>query len=444
MKKKIGIFCILMLLLVVPAAYAATDTSSTSSTSSSTSSSSTSSADAAALVYVTNVTLDPEVFYPGETGEVTITLKNDGSTSVGLTSPDILSDKVHVVKKDNWETMSFIGAGATLSYSFQIKVDPPDGNIFALFTVATKDAGSIHFPFVVKVDSKDLLATSAGKLDAFTQSTEETVNISIINPREGAIKNILIVPSGEYATINPPQKYISSIASETEIDVPFTVIADQETNLTFHISYQNGDTSHSADVFYPVKFSEDKEEAVPIINNVVLTSKGTYYDLTGDITNTGITDAKGLVVSVGSPAKGTGTYPEYAIGSMAADDSGSFDVTFSCSDLSSVPLAITWKSSTGDTYSLTKILDLTSSSGASTSSSSGSGTSGGTSSSSSMAGGPSDMGGMGGPGGSTSLFSAKGNGISSFYPVIAAGIIIVAGIVLWKKRRWLSAKIKKQ
>ncbi len=51
---------------------------------------------------------------------------------------------------------------------------------------------------------------------------------------------------------------------------------------------------------------------------------------------------------------------------------------------------------------------------------------------------------MGGPGGSTSLFSAKGNGISSFYPVIAAGIIIVGGIVLWKKRKWISAKIKKQ
>ena len=83
----------------------------------------------------------------------------------------------------------------------------------------------------------------------------------------------MIVPSGEYATINPPQKYISSIASETEIEVPFTVVADQETNLTFHISYQNGDTTHTADVFYPVKFSEDKEEAVPIVNNV-----GTYFD----------------------------------------------------------------------------------------------------------------------------------------------------------------------
>ncbi|MFA5221137.1 MAG: hypothetical protein WC391_02480 [Methanoregula sp.] len=441
MKKKIGVICLLLLLLVITAVQA-----DTSSTSSSTSSSSTSSVDAAALVYVTNVTLDPEVFYPYETGLVKITLKNDGTTAVGLQDADILSDKVHIVKKDNWNTMTYIGAGATLTYSFQIKVDPPDGNIFALFTVATKDAGSIHYPFVVKVDSKDLSATSSGKLDAFTPSTEETVNISIVNPREGAIKNIMIVPSGEYATINPPQTYISSIASGSEIDVPFIVVADQETNLTFHISYQNGDTMHNADVYYPVKFSEDKEEAVPIVNNVVLSSVGTYYELTGDITNTGITDAKGLVVSVGSPAKGVGTYPEYAIGSMAADDSGSFDVTFTCTDLSAVPLVITWRSSTGDTYSLTKTLDLASSSGSSTGTSSGSSNKSGTASSSSMsAGGPPDMGGMGGPGStSTNLFSVKGGGISSFYPLIAGGIIIVVGIVLWKKRKWLKAKIKKQ
>ena len=75
----------------------------------------------------------------------------------------------------------------------------------------------------------------------------------------------------------------------------------------------------------PIEFGEDKTAAVPVVNNVALTSKGSYYDLTGDITNTGITDAKGLTVTVGSPAKGTGTYPEYAIGSLASDDSGSFE-----------------------------------------------------------------------------------------------------------------------
>jgi hypothetical protein len=47
--------------------------------------------------------------------------------------------------------------------------------------------------------------------------------------------------------------------------------------------------------------------------------------------------------------------------------------------------------------------------------------------------------------GGASLFSAsRGGGISSFYPVIAAGIIVVAGIALYIKRKWLIAKLKKQ
>ena len=64
-----------------------------------------------------------------------------------------------------------------------------------------------------------------------------------------------------------------------------------------------------------------------------------------------------------------------------------------------------------------------------------------------MSGGP---GGMGGPGGSssssvTSLFSgSKGGGISSFYPVIGAGIALIVGIVLWTKRKWILAKLNKK
>ena len=49
---------------------------------------------------------------------------------------------------------------------------------------------------------------------------------------------------------------------------------------------------------------------------------------------------------------------------------------------------------------------------------------------------------------SSSMFggitSGRGGGISSFYPLIAGSIIVVIGIVLWTKRKWLSAKLKKQ
>jgi len=439
MRRKITIFSFILLLLIVSTAHAATtDTTSTST--------STSAQDAVALVYVSNVTMDPPVFFPGEPGTIYITLKNSGTSSVGLQNANILDNKVNTINSNSWNTVSYIGAGSTLTYSFQVTIDPPDGTYFPLFSVNTISSGSINYPFVIKVDSTEINAYVSEKPDTFSRSIAGTVTLTIVNPRAGSIRNIQIIPSGNGVTSSPQQKYITSLDGRNFIDVPFSITADQESPVTFHISYLNGEVPHSLDVILPIRFGNDKTAAVPVVNNVVLTAKGSYYEITGDITNTGITDAKGLLVTVGSPATVTGKYPQYAIGSLSADDSGSFDLTFTCSDLSSVPLIIKWKDTKGNDYSITKMLDLSSTLGSGTS-----GTASGSAGTNARTTGNSSSGtgrqsGMYGPGGSTNLFggSSRGGGISSFYPVIAGGIILVVGIVLWKKRKWISLKLKKQ
>ena len=454
MRRKIIIFSFVLVLLTVlaaPVAAAAASTSTSTSTSASTSgstSTSVSAQDAASLVTVSAVTMDPPVFFPSEQGMIYVTLTNSGTTSVALENAAILDNRVNLVNSNAWNTVSYIGPGSTITYSFQVTIDPPDGTFFPLFSVNTIGAGSINYPFVVKVDSTEINTYISQKPDTFTPSVARNVNITIANPRAGSIRNIQIIPSGNGITSNPTQKDINSLDAWNFIEVPFSITPSQEsTNVTFLVKYMNGDVPHSVNVILPITFGNDKTAAVPIVNNVALTSKGSYYEITGDVTNTGITDAKGLLVTVGSPATGTGKYPQYAIGSLAADDSGSFDLTFTCRDLSSVPLVMKWKDANGNDLSTTKVLDLSSTSGSGSdntvSGSAGTKTGTTTGSSATVTGGPS---GMGGPGGSTSLFgiSSNGGGISSFYPVIAGGIILVVGIVLWKKRKWLSLKLKKQ
>jgi len=439
MRRKITIFSFILLLLIVTTAHAATtDTTSTST--------STSAQDAAALVYVSNVTMDPPVFFPYEAGTIYITLTNSGTTSVGLENANILDNKVNILNSNSWNAVSYIGAGSTLTYSFQVTIDPPDGTYFPLFSVNTVSAGSINYPFVLKVDSADINAYVSEKPDTFSRSIAGTVTLTIVNPRAGSIRNIQIIPSGNGIVSSPTQKYITSLDGRSFIEVPFSITADQESPVTFRINYLNGEVPHSLDVILPITFGNDKTSAVPVVNNVVLTSKGSYYEITGDITNTGITDAKGLLVTVGSPATGTGKYPQYAIGSLAADDSGSFDLTFTCRDLTSVPLVMKWKDANGNDLSTTKVLDLSSTSGPGTDNagSGSTGTNTGTTGISTTTSGRTS--GSYGPGQSTSLFggSSKGGGISSFYPVIAGAIILVVAVVLWKKRKWLSLKLKKQ
>jgi hypothetical protein len=154
-------------------------------------------------------------------------------------------------------------------------------------------------------------------------------------------------------------------------------------------------------------------------------------------------------VTVGAPAQAVEPYAEYAIGSLAADDFSSFEITFSSKDLTSVPLVITWKDNDGNSFSVTKNLNLRTNAGSGTAGTASSGSSSASvtpattgSSSTRTSGGFS-----GGPPGGGSIFGfggSRGGGISSFYPVIATGIIIILGIVLWTKRKWIAAKLKKR
>ena len=419
MKKKTALFSILLVLLmisVIPVASAASTTSS--------------------MLYVSSVNMDPAVLYPYEQGTISLTLANSGNVSVGISNPSLVSDTININKKDTWQTMSYIASGSTITYSFVVSANPPDSTHFALFSVETKDGDIFHYPVLITVDSSDLMASISDKPEVFPFAIEKTVNLSIINPRAGKIDNIFVTASGTGIEVSPSQKYVTSLDAQSSVDVPFTVTPSQNANLTFHISYQSGDVDHSTDVVLPIIIGNDKTAAVPIVNNVVLTNQGSYYDITGDITNTGITAAKGLTVTVGPPAQGTGTYAEYAIGSLSSDDAGSFELTFTASDLSSVPLVMLWKDAVGNDYRVTKTLNLGTASGTGSDTGSASARSSGTGMD---AGGP--PGGMGG----ASLFSGSRNsGISSFYPVIAAGIIVVIGIVLYTKRKWLTAKFRKQ
>jgi hypothetical protein len=444
MKGKSVVSCLIILVLMISSVHAATSATSSDSTANT-------AQDAASLVYVSSVKIDPEVFYPYEQGTITVTLTNSGTSSVGLSNPDILSEKVHILNKDSWNTMSFIGPGSTITYSFLVKADPPDGTYFPLFTVGAQNAGSIHYPLTIKVDTADIQVGISQKPDTFAQSTKDSVNVSIINPRSAAIKNIIITPSGQGIEVSPSQKYISSLNGQSSVEIPFSVTPDQDSNLTFHISYQNGDNDHTADIVLPIILGDNKKAAIPVVNNVELASSGTSYTLTGDVNNAGLTDAKSMIVTVGASAKAVEPYAQYAIGSLAADDFSSFEITFTATDLSSVPLVITWKDNDGNSFSITKNLNLRTNAGSGSTgtvsggsvSSSGSVTPATTGSSAARNSG----GFSGGPPGGGTIFGfggSRGGGISSFYPVIAAGIIIIIGIVLWMKRKWIAAKLKRR
>ncbi|MCU0631066.1 MAG: hypothetical protein MUF37_07940, partial [Methanoregulaceae archaeon] len=224
--------------------------------------------------HVTSVKLDPEVFFPYETGTVMVTLTNSGNQTVTLSGPDILETHIAVSNKGSYNTNVRLGPGSTMTYSFRVTVSGEDGTYFPVFTVSTVEAGSISYPFGLEVDSKELDATVVDRPDNFVVGKKDSVNLSLVNSRNGVLSDITITPSGNSTTVSPRQRFIATLPAGSSQMVLFQVTPDKASDLTFHITYHNGNNDHAIDEVLPLNIGEDKLAAVPVVNNIVLTSSG--------------------------------------------------------------------------------------------------------------------------------------------------------------------------
>jgi len=405
--------------------------------------------DAAASLYVSGYTLSPEVFFPSETGKVTVYVTNPTNLSIGVSQPNFIDPHVKVDNSDTFSTMTTLGPGSTAAFSFVISVDAHEGTFFPTFTVSPSVYGStpIHTQIPVTIDATDIRVAVVDKPDNFAVDRADSVNISISNPRGGNITDVIIAPAVSGINVTPLESYTGVLQARSSVTVPFEITpVGSHPDLTFHVSYKNGDNLHSAEVVLPLNIGEDKTAAIPVINNIVLDTSGSYFHMTGDVNNAGITDAKSMVLTVGSPARAVEPYAEYSVGTLASDDFSGFDLTFLSSDLSSVPVIVRWKDIRGNSFTSRTDLDLTSlaSGGSSGASGTRQGSSGSSSPGGNSSGGPGGPGGGArGPGGGGFFIGGRGSGLTAFYPVIAGGIVLIVAVVLWTRRKWIAAKIGK-
>jgi hypothetical protein len=381
--------------------------------------------DAAALVYVSGYELTPAVFYPGETGTLTVHITNAANMSVAVSQPDVIDPHVDVINKGAFTSSTVIGPGATADYNFIIRADGSDGTYFPLFTVSTNAWGTsaIHSQIKLKVDSTEVRASISMKPDTFSLEKTDTVNVSIVNSRLGDISDVLITASSPSVDIAPSEEFVESVPAGTSVKVPFAITPHRESDVTFNISFRNGDNVHTMSIVLPLNIGEDKSAAVPVINNVALSGNAGTYTMTGNVGNAGITNAQGMVISVVAPVKPVAPYPNDVIGSLASNDFTRFTLTFSAADLSNVPVLVQWKDPQGNTRASITTLDLSTFAGGSPANGVRA-----------TAVGPSIPGQAG----------TGSSGIGSFTPIIAGGIIVIAVLVLFAKRKWIASKLKKQ
>jgi LPXTG-motif cell wall-anchored protein len=163
----------------------------------------------------------------------------------------------------------------------------------------------------------------------------------------------------------PSRSFVGDLAAGASVPVNFTVTPDQPTIALLTLNYDNGDNPHVVTMEIPISFGVDKTQADPVMSNVQVTNVAGIYHVTGDVNNAGLQTAYTVMVTSLGPAVPQDPYKNYVVGALKSDDFGSFEVTFSAENATSVPIQLSFKDADGNIYNSVKDVKITASGSAS-------------------------------------------------------------------------------
>ena len=335
--KSISIICLLLLVSIVPGVVLAYATPE--------------SIVASGHVYVSQAVYDPAVFFSGDTGTVTVYVTNGNANQSIVVNHATIGDKNIRLTSNSYETSANIGPLQTQTFIFSVATDAFEGTYYPIFSLGFRDAESLYYPAMVKVDNTPLDLSVIDKPDAFTQGKKRTINLLVANPRNNNVTNAALEVAGEGITANPERLFIGEVGTKARIPVNITITPEKETTLLLTLTYDNGDNPHKKTMEIPIVFGTDKKQADPVISNVQVTSEAGVYHITGDVNNAGLETANTVMVTALSPAVPQDPYKTYVVGALKPDDFGSFEITFTAGKgNTSVPIELSYKDTDGNIY----------------------------------------------------------------------------------------------
>jgi len=316
---------------------------------------------AAGKVYVSSVTYNPAVFFPGDTGTVTIQVTNGNNNSGIVVNHATFNDNEIRVISRPYDSSTTIGPGQTQTFTFSIVADGPVGTHYPTFSLSFRDADSLFNRATVKIDDTPLVFTVLDKPDAYAQGRKKTISMQVANPRDNTAKNVILEISGAGVTPSPSRIFVGDLPANSKIPVNFTVAPDKPTTALLALTYENGDNIHVVKTEIPLPFGDDKKQAYPVVSNLIVKPDAGLYHLTGDVNNAGLETANTVMVTTLDPAVPQDPYKRYVVGALKPDDFGSFEVTFAATNTSSVPLQLSYKDADGNVYNFVQDVQLLSS-----------------------------------------------------------------------------------
>lgn len=344
MHHRTGLALIIGLIVLVCAATAATTSGTTSQVS------------------ITNMTVEPASIMPGDIATVTIQAINGGTDPVQIKRAFLEDTMISSVGEQTGINGGTLGPGATRTFTYTVRAgsNTHTGVYYPWFYLDFGEAGSLSTHIPVQVDETPATVLITSRPDSFVEGKKDQINLVVGNPRSSEITGVSVVPVGDGIDAVQTGYFAGAISPSGTANLTFDVTPHKETTLTFDVTYRIGMNTHTTQTAIPVTFGDAKTMAHLVVNNIEITGGSGSYAISGDVTNAGITTARGVVVTTGDPAVPENPYPEYVLGSLEPDDLASFDLNCHVENatVTQVPLLISFRDADGSLYTQSTTISL--------------------------------------------------------------------------------------
>lgn len=308
--------------------------------------------------------IEPGAFMPGDTGTITVTLKNMATGGVYVTEDDeTLSMNAYIasatiggngnfeILDKGYSNIGLLGPQDTIELSFNVKAkdNAAIGTHFLnLQLVGGSNMYDLNYRIPVKVDDRDLQIILSD-MPSTLMNEVSTINVDVVNRRSNTVTSVIVSPEGEGMVFTPSEYFIGSIPAGNKSTAAFTLntmySSPEKRDISFVVSYFNGDNLRQTDKI--TRQVEVIDQHSLIFTSLDVSKAGNRYTIAGDLNNFGTTDAKNVMVSVAESDKVAAAQPyaRYYIGTLETDDFSSFELSAQLLDssLSSIPIIIEFR-----------------------------------------------------------------------------------------------------
>lgn len=308
-------------------------------------------------VAVTNYSIDPAIFSPGDKGTLTVTITNIGTSSetttttttgvsgsTSTTSTLELKTKIEDVriystsiksvgaerqKRIIYDDPGALSPGESITLTFPIEADVPDGKYFPEIRVTVEDGVNVRYPVPITVDSSTVELNCIDIPEDFSRKSSHLIQLGVANTRPNPVNGVRVTPRAENFEFTPDSIFIGEMNSNEEVTANFTVtpLGVGVGEITFQLEYRNGDNIHTSTLDKIVEVVERDDLRVIVASYPESIPRGGSGTIELDIANGRSSDISSVRVIPIAEAL-TISPSEVFIGDMEQDDifSAEFDI----------------------------------------------------------------------------------------------------------------------